>query len=42
LAAQLLGEAVDQPAAEPGIGPSSMEPLAVVGDCQAKLAARSL
>jgi hypothetical protein len=32
LATELLGEAVDQPAAEPGIGPSRIEALAVVGD----------
>jgi hypothetical protein len=32
-----LGEAFDQPAAEPGIGASRIEPLAVVDDRQAKL-----
>ena len=37
LAAELLGEAVDQLAAKPAIGPSRIEPLAVVGDRQAKL-----
>jgi hypothetical protein len=42
LAAELFGEAVDQPAAEPGIGPSRIEPLAVVGDRQAKLPGRPL
>ena len=33
-AAELSGEAVDQPAAEPGIGLPGIETLAVVGDCQ--------
>ena len=42
LAAELLGEAVDQPSAEPGIARSRIEPLAVVGNCQAKLPACSL
>jgi hypothetical protein len=37
LAAELLSEAVDQPAAEPGIGASRIEPNAIVGDRQAKL-----
>ena len=32
LTAELLGEAIDQSAAEPGIGPSRIEALAVVGD----------
>ena len=32
LAVQLLGQAVDQAAAEPGIGPSRIEPLAVNGE----------
>src|SRR5476651_16405 len=42
LAAELLGEAVDQPAAEPGIGALRIEALAVVGDRQAKLPERPL
>jgi hypothetical protein len=42
LAAELLGEALDQPAAEPGIGASKIDPLAVVGDRQAKLPGHSL
>jgi hypothetical protein len=42
LAAELLGEGVNQAAAEPGIGPSRIEPLAVVGDRQAKLARHPL
>jgi hypothetical protein len=37
LAAELLGKAVDQPAAEPGIDTSRIEPVAIVGDRQAKL-----
>lgn len=37
LAAELLGEAVDQPAPEPGIGVSRIAPLAVVGYRQPKL-----
>ena len=37
LAAELLGEALDQPAAEPGVGASRIDALAVVGDRQAKL-----
>ena len=37
MAAELLGEALDQPAAEPGIGASRIDPLAVVGDRQAEL-----
>jgi len=34
--------AVDQPVAEPGIGPSRIEPLAVVGDRQAKFPGQPL
>jgi hypothetical protein len=37
LAAELLGETFDQPAAEPGVGASNIDPLAIVGDRQAKL-----
>src|ERR1700730_7354576 len=37
LAAELLRKGIDQPAAEPGIGPSRIGPLPVVGDRQAKL-----
>ena len=40
--AELLGEAVDQLAAKPAIGPSRIEPLAVVGDRQAKLSGHPL
>jgi hypothetical protein len=36
LAAELLGEALDQPAAEPRVGASGIDSLAVVGDRQAK------
>jgi hypothetical protein len=42
LAAKLLCEGVDQPAAEPRISPSRIEPLAVVGDGQAKFAGHPL
>jgi len=37
LAAELLGEAIHQPAAEPGIGALGIKPLAIVGDRQTKL-----
>jgi len=37
LAAELSRKGIDQAAAEPGIGPSRIDPLAVVGDRQAKL-----
>jgi len=36
LAAELLGEALDQPAAEPRVGASGIDSLAIVGDRQAK------
>jgi hypothetical protein len=42
LTAELLGEAFDQPAAEPGIGASRIGPLAVVCDRQAKFPRRPL
>ena len=42
LAAELLGEALDQPAAEPGVGASGIDSLAVVGDRQTKLARPAL
>jgi hypothetical protein len=42
LAAELLCEGVNQAAAEPGIGPSRIEPLAVVRDRQAKLPGQPL
>src|ERR1700722_12812538 len=37
LAAELARKGIDQPAAEPGIGPSRIRPLPVVADRQAKL-----
>src|SRR5439155_19993924 len=42
LAAELSSEGFDQPTAVPGIGASRIDPLTVVGDCQAKLAGSSL
>jgi hypothetical protein len=36
LAAELLSKTVDEAAAKPGIGPSRIKPLAVIGDCQTK------
>ena len=42
LGAELLGKAVDQPAAEPGIGALCIEPFSIVGDRQAKLAGAPL
>jgi hypothetical protein len=40
LAAELLGEALDQPSADPGIGASRIDALTVVRDHQAKLPGR--
>ena len=37
LAPELARKSIDQPPAEPGIGPSRIGPLPVVGDRQAKL-----
>src|ERR1700722_12968991 len=42
LAAELSRKGIDQPAAEPGIGPSRIGPLPVVGDRQAKLSRHAL
>jgi hypothetical protein len=42
LAAELSRKGIDQPAADPGIGPSRIGPLPVVGDRQAKLSRNAL
>src|ERR1700680_4500536 len=42
LAAELLGEAFDQPAAEPGICAFRIDPLTIVRDRKAKLPGRPL
>jgi hypothetical protein len=42
LSAKLLRKGIDQPAAEPGIGPSRIGPLPVVCDRQAKLSRHAL
>jgi hypothetical protein len=39
---RLSRKGIDQPAAEPGIGPSRIGPLPVVGDRQAKLSRHAL
>src|ERR1700722_16082148 len=42
LAAKLSRKGIDQPAAEPGIQASTIDPLAVIGDRQATLSQSSL